>query len=640
MKIPLKYRALLIITLILLFSLSALYIRLLPMANSDPLTSIASDDPLYNLRQVESLLTNDHLYPWFDPMTSYPMGESIVFWGPLFQTIIAQVCIITGTITRIDIISTGLLIAPIMAAIVVPIVYFIGTACGNWKTGLISALFISIISGQFFYRSMYGYMDHHVAEVLFSTMFCLFYMWALLAKDHSKKYMIFLAGMAGMAFLAGLLVMPTMILFAMITAVYTGVQFLIDTCHNKKSSEYLVLINTTVFSIAICGFLIFGIKHQGTALSMYSIGHVYAYSLLIGATILLYIVQKAVKEKYHGLLYPVCLAGLTLLITTSIYLVDRSAFSTIIADLSQFFEQTPITNTITEAAGWTLDLAWVSFNYGMILAICGAGYIIYHNIKKNRPEQIFFILWSLVILLSTWQHMRYEYYLAVNIAILAGIFVTSSIQPLWAKLKSSINVDFSDKSPVKTYSLFILIIGISVFFIFSSVNYDCALATHNLTKIDPEWKETMDWMQNNTPITGIDYYRSYNPENFSYPNSAYGIMSAWDYGHMITVYGNRIPVSNPFQRGMVESANYFMSSSEESANKILDQTGSRYVITDTEMLQSKFSGIEIVSGKTVDDRTLTILYHLQELNGSGLSHYQLIFRSSKNNIKIFEYIPG
>ena len=41
--------------------------------------------------------------------------------------------------------------------------------------------------GQFFYRSLYGYMDHHIAEVLFSTLFCLLYMYVLLFHWEQNK---------------------------------------------------------------------------------------------------------------------------------------------------------------------------------------------------------------------------------------------------------------------------------------------------------------------------------------------------------------------------------------------------------------------------------------------------------------------
>jgi dolichyl-diphosphooligosaccharide--protein glycosyltransferase len=68
-------------------------------------------------------------------------------------------------------------------------------------------------------------------------------------------------------------------------------------------------------------------------------------------------------------------------------------------------------------------------------------------------------------------------------------------------------------------------------------------------------------------------------------------MSWWDYGHLITTIGKRIPNANPFQQGVAGdtgAAAYFMATSEDTANNILNIDGTRYVITDIEMDTGKF----------------------------------------------------
>jgi asparagine N-glycosylation enzyme membrane subunit Stt3 len=308
-----KYQTFLIIGLVAFFSLFALWIRLLPMinmGNSDILSMVASDDPLYNLRQVEQMLSNHLAYAWFDPMTLYPTGSNI-YWGPLFPMIIAICCMVTGATTRPEIISIALLVPPLMGAASVVVMYYVGKTCGDWKTGLIASGFTAIVSGQFFYRSFYGYIDHHIAEVLFSTIFCLFYMYALLSekdlktdlKDFTtyKKTLLF-SCLAGIAYVLGLYVMPTMILFAMIAGIFTVIQFVIDV-YRSRTSEYILLINGTVFIIAIIGMLAFGFRNAGMDLSGYTIGHIYAYLGMIGGTLFLYAIQVYLKGK-EKILYP------------------------------------------------------------------------------------------------------------------------------------------------------------------------------------------------------------------------------------------------------------------------------------------------------------------------------------------------
>ncbi len=137
----------------------------------------------------------------------------------------------------------------------------------------------------------------------------------------------------------------------------------------------------------------------------------------------------------------------------------------------------------------------------------------------------------------------------------------------------------------------IVIIVLSVLFVYTSVNFSYTNASNNPTLMNPDWKESMEWMQNNTPETGVNYYTLYNKDAFQYPNGSYGVMSWWDYGHLITEVGRRIPNANPFQQGVNGpngSAAYFMSTSEDTADAILDADGTRYVVTDVEMDQGKF----------------------------------------------------
>ena len=111
---------------------------------------------------------------------------------------------------------------------------------------------------------------------------------------------------------------------------------------------------------------------------------------------------------------------------------------------------------------------------------------------------------------------------------------------------------------------------------------------------DEEWYEALRWMRNNTPDTGVDYYALYKEpplnettgrrEDYKYPPPAYGVMSWWDYGHVITWIAHRIPNANPFQAGAHIAAEYLISTDESKANEILDELGTRYVITDFMMV--------------------------------------------------------
>ncbi len=619
-----------IVGLVSFFSLFALWLRVLPMlgmGNTDVLMLVASDDPLYNLRQVEQILANFPNYGWFDAMTMYPYGSPI-YWGPLFPTIIAVCCLITGAATRTEIISVGLVIPPLMAAATVATMYFVGKTCGNWKTGILASGFTAVITGQFFYRSLYGYMDHHIAEVLFSTLFCLFYMYAILSEKGTKidlknpgsyKSLLLVSGLAGIAYLLGLFTMPTMILFAMIAGMFTVVQFIIDV-YRGRTTEYLLLINATIFGIAIIGLLAFGLKNPGIDLSTYSIGHIIAYLGMILGTGLLYLLQVYLKdkEKYY---YPAALAGCGLVFAAFLYIAIPQLYTLLIYSLFSFFGQAPVTETVQEARGWALNLAWQTFNYGLILMAGGILVMIYKNIHNEHPEQVFALIWSVVMFFSTWQHIRYEYYLAINIALLAAVCVsylfsraTPDIRHLMYGVSApagspekeqesgSVTQGKKQKRSQKKVSgrvttnypllgLVFVIIGLSLLFAYTSVSYSYTSAVASPTRMNTDWRDAMDWMASNTPETGVDYFRIYDQKSFKYPAGSYGVMSWWDYGHLITYIAKRIPNANPFQQGVAGpdgAAAYFMSVSEDKSNAILDRVGTRYIVTDIEMDTGKF----------------------------------------------------
>ena len=181
-------------------------------------------------------------------------------------------------------------------------------------------------AGQFLTVSFYGYIDHHIAEVLFSTIFCLAYGYALFSEKDRKidfsdsgsyRQTLILSLLCGIAYLLGLFVMPTMILFAMIVAVFTVVQFIIDFSRNR-SSDYLLVINGITFLVAIIGLLIFGFKSTLVDLSTYSVGHVYAYIGLIGGTLMLWYLARHLRGKkwYY---YPGVLAGTGILLTLLLF---------------------------------------------------------------------------------------------------------------------------------------------------------------------------------------------------------------------------------------------------------------------------------------------------------------------------------
>ncbi len=81
-----KYRNYILIAILAVLTAFVLWLRLLPLfqaGNVDILYLAGSDDPLYNLRQIEQMTRNFPGYGWFEAMTLYPTGQT----GPLGSSV-------------------------------------------------------------------------------------------------------------------------------------------------------------------------------------------------------------------------------------------------------------------------------------------------------------------------------------------------------------------------------------------------------------------------------------------------------------------------------------------------------------------------------------------------------------------------
>jgi dolichyl-phosphooligosaccharide-protein glycotransferase len=636
-----KYRNHIIIGVIILLSLITLWMRMIPsftMGTEDILNFVAMDDPFYNLRQTELMLANFPTYAWYDPMSLYPVGMP-VNWGPMMTYITSIMCILAGAATRPEIAYVALATPPVIAAAMIPVMYLVGKAISDWKTGLLAAGLIAIVSGQYFYRSLFGYLDHHIAEVFFSTLFCLGYILTLsymrrnpvdLKRFETLKMPLLFSGATGVLYLLGLFTMPTMILFAFIVAVFTLVQFIWDSW-KRRSSDYLLLLNVVVFGVAVLGLLAYGPKHPGLSLIVYTIGHVYVYLALILATVFLYVLAGYLKnnQKYF---YPLSLTGIGIIGVAVLFFAAPEIYNLLISNLIHFFGQSQESLTVQEARNWSLGSAWSAFNYGLILMVGGIAALTYRYIKEEHPESVFVLVWSVVILFSTIQHVRYEYYLAVNIVLLTALCIGMAItfagddalRVIRKGLSSSKDAEKESSVPkgkdipapgsraskkykgeqkskdpgrksgsVPKVALFFGILALGLLFALTSGMMNYASASSQPIRMNLEWKESMEWMNANTPDTGVDYRGIYNKETFQYPEESYGVMSWWDYGHLITYIAQRIPNANPFQAGIgsegyAGASSFFITDSEETASGILDELGTRYIVTDIEMDIWKF----------------------------------------------------
>jgi dolichyl-diphosphooligosaccharide--protein glycosyltransferase len=122
------------------------------------------------------------------------------------------------------------------------------------------------------------------------------------------------------------------------------------------------------------------------------------------------------------------------------------------------------------------------------------------------------------------------------------------------------------------------------------------------------WVSSLLWLKDNSPEPFGDpaaYYHHYEAlptgENFTYPSTAYGVTSWWDYGYWITQIAHRIPSANPAQdpEPIKKVANLFLSEDNTTARDLLAEMSTSYVILDSTLTGGKFWAIATWAGQSL-----------------------------------------
>ncbi|MDD4484410.1 MAG: oligosaccharyl transferase, archaeosortase A system-associated [Methanoregula sp.] len=624
--------------ILFIFMAVAFLLRMIPaffIGNAGYLPTYDTDG-WYSLRQIEVMVHHFPQYNWFDPMTAYPTGK-FIDWGPLYPFVAAILCLLFGASSQASIVAVSGVVSPLLAALMVLVVYYLGKTIGDWQTGLVAAGLAAVISYHYFFLSSYGLIGHHIAEAFFSTLFLLLYLAAIVYfrtrewDPHNLRtiYMpCLIAASAGICLFCGLLASPTVILVLVVIGFYTLVQCILDQWAGRSPTD-LLITNGIFLSISAALLVCFGFHTTGISITQYSPGLVYIHLALLAETLVLFLLSRVFYGKnvpYLGSLVVLGIAGSAAVIAYPPFTgIGAQAFGL-------FFNSMTYSVGVVETLPLTLPAAWDYFGLTIILAAGGFAVLVVALFHKPRTEQVFFLLWSIVMVILTVRYQRFDYYSTVNIVLLSAICITGCFQWQDAGLRTKIAsllscvIPLSTKGPdtsgekedVPTVSrqkgkkkktagqnarttdlqkifclaavllITIVLIGISVY---KDIDLGIKTPEHELSA---DWVESATWLENNTPSTGVDYFGEYHSPGYIYPDSSYGVMASWDSGHWITFFGHRIPITNPFQDNLAGSngaAAYFLAQNESDADTILAGLGGRYVIVDSNLAVTTFTNL-------------------------------------------------
>jgi dolichyl-diphosphooligosaccharide--protein glycosyltransferase len=624
-------------------------------------------DAYYYMRHIETLVHNFPHFNTFDPYELYPGGGGGLarpFFAGLVATIIQIVKGAASNLHSMEVVAAY--VPAILGTLTLIPVYFIGKELFNRWAGLIAATLVVILPGEFLHRSLLGFTDHHVAETLFSTVCMLFLIMAIkrarereisfshiLSRDWSTitKPLVYVL-LAGIFLGIYLLSWIGGLLFIFIIFLYLVVQFVVDHMRHK-STDYLCIIGTPLFLIALLMLL--------SVLGSLDPMNLVSLLVAIVVPVVLSVISRLMTTRtWKPVYYPLVLLGLAGVGLAALHAINPSLLQSML-DRFSVFGQTGAALTIMEATGilfpqgtFTLSMAWANFTTSFFISFIALVMLAFVLVKERSVDKTLFLVWSVVILLAVLGQRRFGYYFAVNAALLTGYFSwkmldIAGLSKLLAKPKEVVEAvkkfkkkkrKIKEKAKPKTFMqprgawINVIIVGIIIFFlvIFPNtglwrdsptdlggglyIGYTKSLA-RQAPIMDEGWYTSLLWLKDNSPDPFGDpnfYYELYPPASeFEYPETAYGVMSWWDYGHFIMQIAHRIPNANPGQAHAVEAGKFFTAQNESSANILADELGSKYVMIDSAMASGKFYAMAEWAGKNVSD--FYEVYYMQTEDG-------------------------
>jgi oligosaccharyl transferase (archaeosortase A-associated) len=576
-------------------------------------------DAYYHIRNIENLVHNFPHFNTFDPYMLYPGGGGGLT-RPFFDWLVAAIVLLVslGPPTLHTIEAVGAYMPAVLGTLTLIPVYFIG-------------------------------------EVLFSTVCILFLIMAIkrarergisfdhfLSRDWSTitKPLVYTL-LAGIFLGIYLLSWQGGLFFIFIIFVYLVIQFIVDHLRHK-SSDYLCIVGTPLFLIAF--LMLLPILGKGSMDTIYRVAMPVA---IVGPIVLSIISRLMVGRAWKPVYYPLTLLGLFGIGLAAFHAINPSLLQSMLEKFS-IFKQSGAMLTVLEVHPLTSWIAWYNFNTSFFFSFVAFVMLIYFAVKERSADKTLFLVWSVIMLIAVLGQRRFGYYYAINVALLTGYFSwkmldIAGLNKLLAKSKEVVGAvkkfrkkvkKTREKAKPRTFMqprgtwVSVIVVGILIFlFVFFpniglwreepskivkigdqwlGIGYTRSLAEASPI-MDEGWYSSLLWLKDNSPEPFSDpefYYELYPPrDEFEYPETAYGVMSWWDYGYFIMQISHRIPNSNPGQVNADKAGLFLTAQNESSAQEVVEQykLDSEYVVIDSAMPITKFYAMVDWAGGSVDD---------------------------------------
>jgi len=546
---------------------------------ADGVVIFQGNDPWMHMRLAENMA---HNFPWtmfYDRYTWFPQGADIIIPPMMSWLIVAPAYIVSFGLPSVHTLEViGAWLPPILGSLCIIPVYFIGREMHDKWTGILAAALVAVLPTGFLNRSMLGFTDHHVLEVLLALTTIMFLLFGY--KRKRLRYYI----LAGVSLGLFKLSWQGAIFFLFIVWLWAAMQMLIDHWHGIET-DWLPIFWT--FLIAAIFYLPWN-YHAALPLiyRLASVGAMWTFPIL-------YFIVHHIKSKKRLAL---SLGGISVAILVGVYLYSPATLG-----LFEYAFAVTRTRTISETFPLVPQVALSQYGLNLVLFVCGLFVAL-----RRRQKPLLMVVFSLVIFVAVSTQCRWDYYFAVVVAIMAAYFFCTMGVYFVKEVRRGVS----------------LILCVALLFVTIPMSLQVA---HSSPLMNQDWYVALRVLGDNSPepFDTPDAYYELSLEE----EPQYGVLSWWDYGHWITYVSRRIPVANPFQQGAVEAAGFFVDG--------VEIPGVRYVIVDEAMLTTKYYAMVTFLGRNAygiteapEDAVIS------KLMRGELPGYKMIFQ--QNTVWVFE----
>jgi oligosaccharyl transferase (archaeosortase A-associated) len=531
-----------------------------PFVITPAFVNFQDNDAWYHMRLIDSLVAH-----WPHTVRGDPyVGGAHIPIAPLFDVLVSGVALAVGfgspSPRQVEIVAA---FAPAVMGALLPLpIFAAGARLFGRKAGLYAAALVAILPGQFLERSRLGDVDHHVAEALLSAVVLALLVRAL--QQRTIRHQVVGAAWAGVALGAYLLSWASGAYLVGILGAWIVAQYCVMGRGDANAAvPGRVVVVTSLVALPIVLLL------QDSTLNQFK----FQVLFLVGVALagFCFDTARGLAEKLrltHALAPAIALLLLGAGLAAASRVFPGAVFGAL-RDLRRLVPDHAAVETMSlvgfATAPWTTRNPWLVFGTGLPLGVAGLAMLCRVALRRQRPELLLTLVWTVIMLASTLVRNRFGYYLVPMFALLGG-WVCAAV---------------TERARGRSRDIVAAAIGALAF---APNLWPARQQVRTDAGISRAWFSAVEWLRHATPEPFGDesFYQARYTERTA-PSPSNTVMAWWDYGYWIVRGAHRVPVSIPTQAGAAVSAAFLMESDPDRAGEILRATRSDFVVVDWQL---------------------------------------------------------